>query len=181
MPQTTINVASNGQSLPGTSAIIHVNSNAGFSTSGSIVIFLASDGLATIVAYTGKGTNTFTGCSSTSSATMTSTPIADIVVDYATYLTTYLNTIQYDGQKKRMPANGVQGTPTSAYGEYNTFLPTQIGDISPVKYYQMTGFYVVGSTFESFVVTANPTPASTTNPNTGHALINTYVASFWTV
>jgi hypothetical protein len=49
------------------------------------------------------------------------------------------------------------------------------------KYYQMVGYYAAGSTYESFVVTGSPTAAAVTNPNTGHALINTYVASFWAI
>lgn len=48
-------------------------------------------------------------------------------------------------------------------------------------YYKMTGYYTTGAVYESFVVTGNPAPASTTNPNTGHSLINTYVAQTWTI
>src|SRR5574337_903917 len=47
-------------------------------------------------------------------------------------------------------------------------------------YYKMVGYYVTGAVYESFVVTGSPTSASTTNPNTGHALINTFVAQTWT-
>jgi hypothetical protein len=53
-------------------------------------------------------------------------------------------------------------------------LPTPVG-----KHFKMIGYYVTGAVYESFVVTGSPTPSSTTNPNTGHALINTYVANIW--
>ena len=58
-----------------------------------------------------------------------------------------------------------------------TSLPTPAG---ATVYYKMTGFYVTGAVYESFVVTGSPTSASTTNPNTGHALINTFVSQTWT-
>lgn len=49
------------------------------------------------------------------------------------------------------------------------------------RYYKMVGFYTTGAVYESFVVANNPTSSSTTNPNTGHALVNTYVAQVWTI
>lgn len=55
-----------------------------------------------------------------------------------------------------------------------TSLPTPVG-----KHFKMIGYYVTGAVYESFVVTGSPSPSSTTNPNTGHALINTYVANIW--
>lgn len=47
-------------------------------------------------------------------------------------------------------------------------------------YYKMTGYYTTGAVYESFVVTGSPTSATTTNPNTGHTLINTFVSQTWT-
>jgi hypothetical protein len=58
-----------------------------------------------------------------------------------------------------------------------TSLPTPSGI---TIYYKMTGFYTTGSVYESFVVTGNPTTATTVNPNTGHTLINTFVSQTWT-
>lgn len=48
-----------------------------------------------------------------------------------------------------------------------------------INYYKMVGYYVASAAYEAFVVTGSPSAASTTNPNTGHALVNTFVASFW--
>ena len=189
MAQTTIALASNGQPLPGTANIIHVASNTGFATSGIITIYLTSTGFSQQVNYTGKGTNSFTGCTSNSTDTMTT---GDFVMDNVA-------TVQIDGEYKRMPASGITGNPTSSYGEYGfltntqidadigatmalkTFTLPQVTTITATKYYKMVGFYVTGSVYESFVVTGSPTAPSVTNPNTGHALINTYVSSFWTV
>ena len=47
-------------------------------------------------------------------------------------------------------------------------------------YYKMVGYYTTGAVYESFVTTGSPAASSTTNPNTGHALINTFVAQSWT-
>lgn len=60
-------------------------------------------------------------------------------------------------------------------------VPKTTGGGGTTKYYQMVGYYAAGATYESFVVTGSPSASSTTNPNTGHALINTYVASFWAI
>ncbi len=60
-------------------------------------------------------------------------------------------------------------------------IPKTTGGGGTTKYYQMVGYYAAGATYESFVVTGSPAASSTTNPNTGHALINTYVASFWAI
>ncbi len=56
-------------------------------------------------------------------------------------------------------------------------LPTPTG---VTTYYKMVGYYTTGLVYESFVTTGNPTSASTTNPNTGHALVNTFVTQTWT-
>lgn len=58
-----------------------------------------------------------------------------------------------------------------------TSLPTPTG---VTNYYKMVGYYTTGATYESFVVTGSPAPSTTTNPNTGHTLINTFVAQTWT-
>lgn len=50
-----------------------------------------------------------------------------------------------------------------------------------ITYYKMVGFYTTGNVFESFVVLTTPAPSTTINPNTGHTLINTYVADVWLV
>lgn len=53
-------------------------------------------------------------------------------------------------------------------------LPTPVG-----KHFKMIGYYATGAVYESFVVTGSPAPSTTVNPNTGHTLINTYVANIW--
>lgn len=58
-------------------------------------------------------------------------------------------------------------------------LPTPAGGGGTTKYYKMVGFYVSGGVYESFVATGSPAASTCTNPNTGHTLINTYVASFY--
>ena len=59
--------------------------------------------------------------------------------------------------------------------------PTGGGGGGTTKYFQMVGYYTTGAVYEAFVVTGSPAPSTTTNPNTGHTLVNTYVASFWQV
>jgi hypothetical protein len=198
MAQTTIAVASNGQALPGTGNVIHVASTTGFASSGIITIYLTSTGFSQEVNYTGTTggvTPTFTGCTSNSTDIMTT---GDFVVDNVV-------TVEIAGEYKRIPANGIEGNPTSAYGEYSFFTYGQsetnggsgtddgytimlksftlpfVTTVAATRYYQMVGFYVTGAVYEAFVVTGSPTAPSVNNPNTGHALINTYVSSFWTV
>lgn len=60
-------------------------------------------------------------------------------------------------------------------------LPIPTGTSSVTKYYQMVGYYTTGAVYESFVVTGSPATPTTTNPNTGHTLVNTFVASFWEI
>lgn len=86
------------------------------------------------------------------------------------------------------------GITTGSQGNYiSTPRPTAIltkgggGNTLPVPppssktYYKMTGFYVSGSVYESFVVPDTPTSPTTVNPNTGHTLINTFVDQAWQV
>ena len=77
--------------------------------------------------------------------------------------------------------SGNQGTPTFnnpsnvlTNNNAGTSLPTPTG-----PHFKMIGYYVTGAVYESFVVTGTPAPSTTTNPNTGHTLINTYVANTW--
>lgn len=75
-----------------------------------------------------------------------------------------------------IPTNPVYKTP-------GTTLPVPAGGGGGglTKYFKMTGYYVTGAVYESFVVTGNPSPPTTTNPNTGHTLVNTFVSSFWEI
>jgi hypothetical protein len=70
-------------------------------------------------------------------------------------------------------------TPNSVITQSTAGIELPIPQPPTTKYYQMTGYYVTGAVFESFVVTGSPTASSVTNPNTGHMLINTFVSSFW--
>lgn len=114
--------------------------------------------------------------------------------------------IKFIGEVKISPANGEQGYPLHNHGVYNFAIPSAsypndifkdkgnslsipsfvfFNDVplpvSQKKYYQMTGFYVTGSVYESFVIVNNPTSPTTVNPNTGHTLTNTFVSSYWIV
>lgn len=68
---------------------------------------------------------------------------------------------------------------TSSTDKTNTPDPLPFTTSSTTKYYKMVGYYVTGAVYEEFVVTGSPTTPSFTNPNTGHALINCYVSTFW--
>lgn len=104
--------------------------------------------------------------------------------------------VQIANDPKIVPGNGIQGILSTGVGVYESYftqgiddrgrsvaltdeMPATTGGGGMVKYYKMTGYYVTGAVYESFVVTINPTPATTTNPNTGHTLTNTFVSSFW--
>ena len=109
--------------------------------------------------------------------------------------------INMDGSTKVTSAAGILGTPSGNKGSYNLFnfqnfvddigssislktsgssLPAPSGG-GTTKYFQMVGYYSTGAVYEAFVVTGTPAPPTTTNPNTGHTLVNTYVASFWAI
>lgn len=80
---------------------------------------------------------------------------------------------------------GVNGNAASFGSNNSPITNSNAGTTLPTPptatvYYKMVGYYVTGAVYESFVVTGSPTSASTTNPNTGHALINTFVAQTWT-
>jgi len=77
--------------------------------------------------------------------------------------------------------NPVEATVATDFQDGTTF-PTggsqrTVGGV--IKYFQMTGFYVTGNVYESFVTVNSPAPSNTTNPNTGHVLIDTFVSSTW--
>ncbi len=74
-------------------------------------------------------------------------------------------------------ANTYMPSETITNGVAGTTLPTPA---TATVYYKMVGYYTTGAVYESFVTTGSPASASTTNPNTGHALINTFVALSWT-
>lgn len=82
---------------------------------------------------------------------------------------------------------GNQGTPLEVtlplvYNTAGSTLPVPTGGgMSLTKYYKMVGYYTTGAVYESFVVTGAPASPTTTNPNTGHTLVNTFVSSFWEV
>lgn len=85
-------------------------------------------------------------------------------------------------------ASGNNGTATNQ--QPNSVVTNQNGTSLPIppasgggltKYFKMVGYYTTGAVYESFVVTGSPTSPTTTNPNTGHTLINTFVSSFWEI
>jgi hypothetical protein len=195
MVQTTINAT---HSLSTGGPTITVVSNVGFSTTGSFSISLSvGSTVPQVITYTGKGgTTTFTGCS-------TGTGTAH-VGDFVTQSADDGYSNQIDGEYKIMPANGIQGNPSSSYGEYGFFtysqsevnggsstddgytvllktftLPFVNSSGSLTSYYKMVGFYITGSTYEEFVSIGAPSASTFTNPNTGHSLINCYVSTFW--
>lgn len=62
----------------------------------------------------------------------------------------------------------------------NIYIPTQIGGgggggPSLINYYKMRGYYVAGSTYETYVVTGSPS----TTPPSGHTLIDVAIVSEW--
>lgn len=143
------------------------------------------------ITYTGtSGGNAFTGCTCSGSGLLHT---GDTVFQDG-------YTVQDDGQKKRTPGNGVQGIPGGTYGSYdlvqitspdsdegatnynrtNPALANGTGTIF-TRYYKMVGYYSTGAVYETFIITGAPATGTTTNPNTGHTLINTFVASFWEV
>lgn len=101
---------------------------------------------------------------------------------------------------KITPAGGQLGNPTSNKGVYGV-IPSAANEItdrgvtSPstaypgysgytgtttlTKYYKMVGYYVTGAVYEEFISVGAPSASSATNPNTGHALIDCYVSTFW--
>lgn len=103
-------------------------------------------------------------------------------------------------ENKITPATGQLGSPTKNSGVYGV-IPlaanelTDKGLTSPstsypgfsgytgsttlTKYYKMVGFFVSGAVYEEFISVGAPSASSATNPNTGHALINCYVSTFW--
>ena len=204
MVSTTIASGSNNVALP--TATINVASTTGFSTSGNLLI-TTSNGLQ-LVAYGGGGGGgtQFTTCHGGTGTMLTGNAVVTWVsTDEGSTIELPINNENYITS-----AQGIIGNPTSSGGNYvlpitisdnlhgglDTLSVAFLGEglsasggptiplpapVVLVTYYKMVGYYTSGSFYESFVMPISPSPASVTNPNTGHALVNTRVAASWTV
>ncbi len=205
---TTIASGSNGAALP--QATINVASTTGFSSTGTFYVTIGTN-KPTAITYTGTTATTFTGCSGGTGTLATSqvvqqtqdegtgiifnravalvtpavvSPEASLTIGSGTFPNYRWGVSSFLSATYGVFADRGNRTVMSSWslkdssGNLVTY-PT--GGSTTTKYYQMVGYYVTGATYESFVITGSPSAASVTNPNTGHALINTYVASFWSV
>jgi hypothetical protein len=103
-------------------------------------------------------------------------------------------------ETKITPAAGQLGNPTKNAGVYGvipiaaneitdrgisspstSYPPVSgyTGTVTLTKYYKMVGYYTTGAVYEEFISVGAPSASSATNPNTGHALVNCYVSTFW--
>lgn len=85
----------------------------------------------------------------------------------------------YDISSSNPAIQGITDNDNTTIGNtlFTPGLPLTIS--GPTLYYKMVGFYTTGVVYESFVATGSPAASTCTNPNTGHTLVNTYVASFY--
>lgn len=202
MVSTTIAAGSNGASLP--QGTINVASTTGFDSSGDI--FVKSDAGIQTITYTGTTGTTFTGCTGGTGTLATGNSVtqsqdkgnaifftrhesnispAVVSTDQtlnpgSAYAITYgwANTLSALGS-----VNGTDITPIQKFSQWPPVDATGsllAGLKSLRKFYKMVGFYTTGSVYESFVNIGAPTVATTVNPDTGHTLIDTYVAAYWT-
>lgn len=186
MVTTTVNAAG---TLP--QSTITVVSTTGFASPTGTIYILNSSGTQT-VAYTGTTTTTFTGCSGGTGAIATGNDVVQSI-EQGTTAALIL-------EPKISPAVAT-GPAIETHGKYSflnqdVFGSNDIGTTdeypfvqtipkptvaTTTNYYKMVGYYTTGATYESFVTTGSPSSSTTTNPNTGHTLVNTFVASFWSV
>jgi hypothetical protein len=194
----------NGGTLTLPQATITVVATAGFAAGPGKLLVTSASGTQ-LVTYTAIGTGTtFTGCSGGVGSVVN----GNAVITWVSTDDGYSIGLIADNETKIAPAQGFSGLISSSAGNYSLpkiisdpshnptdFYPTALlnsslaasgSGVVPLPrvntiYYKMVGYYVSGAVYEAFVVTGAPSAASVTNPNTGHALVNTRVAASWIV
>lgn len=194
----------NGGTLNLPQATITVVATVGFAAGPGKLLVTSING-PQLVTYTAIGSGTtFTGCT----GGLGSVVNGNAVITWVSTDDGYSIGLIADNETKIAPAQGFSGLISSSVGNYSLpktisdpshnpsdFYPTALlnsslaasgSGIVPLPrvntvYYKMVGYYISGAVYESFVVSTSPTAASVTNPNTGHALVNTRVAATWTI